>query len=47
MVEYAKPWLSVDEQTDRLAGTGVEMEDRDRAASLLQTVGYYRLTGCF
>ena len=42
MVEYAKPWLSVDEQIDRLAGTGVEME-----ASLLQTVGYYRLTGCF
>lgn len=45
MAEYEKPWLSVDEQIDRLAGHGVEIEDRDRAASLLQAVGYYRLTG--
>lgn len=45
MAEYAKPWLSVDEQIDRLAGHGVEIEDRDRAASVLKAVGYYRLTG--
>lgn len=45
MAEYAKPWLSVDEQIDRLAGHGVEIEDRGRAASVLQAVGYYRLTG--
>lgn len=45
MAEYAKPWLSVDEQIDRLAGHGVEVEDRGRAASVLQAVGYYRLTG--
>ena len=45
MAEYAKPWLSVDEQIDRLAGHGIEIEDRDRAAAVLQAVGYYRLTG--
>lgn len=45
MAEYAKPWLSVDQQIDRLAGHGVEIEDRSRAASVLQSVGYYRLTG--
>lgn len=45
MAEYAKPWLSVDEQIDRLARHGVEIEDRGRAASILQAVGYYRFTG--
>lgn len=45
MAEYAKPWLSVDEQIDRLAGHGVEIDDRGRATSVLQAVGYYRLTG--
>lgn len=45
MAGYAKPWLSVDEQIDRLAGHGVEIQDRARAASVLQAVGYYRLTG--
>ncbi|MEU4362928.1 Abi family protein [Promicromonospora sp. NPDC023987] len=45
MAEYAKPWLSVDEQIDRLAGHGIEVEDHGRATSLLQAVGYYRLTG--
>lgn len=45
MAEYAKPWLSVDDQIDRLAGHGVELEDHGRAASILQAVGYYRLTG--
>lgn len=45
MAEYAKPWLSVDEQIDRLARHGVEIEDRGRAVTMLQAVGYYRLTG--
>lgn len=45
MAEYAKPWLSVDEQIDRLTSHGVEIEDRSRAVSVLQAVGYYRLTG--
>ena len=45
MAEYAKPWLSVDEQMDRLTRHGVEIEDHARTASVLQAVGYYRLTG--
>jgi abortive infection bacteriophage resistance protein len=45
MAEYMKPWLPVDEQIDRLVGHGVEVEDRDRAASILAAIGYYRLTG--
>src|SRR5699024_459094 len=45
MAEYTKPWLPIDEQINRLAGHGVEIEDRGRATSVLQAVGYYRLTG--
>lgn len=44
MAEYTKPWLPVDEQIDGLSGHGVEIEDRGRAASVLQAVGYYRPT---
>lgn len=45
MAEYTKPWLPVDEQIQRLVGHGVEVEDPDRAASILKAIGYYRLTG--
>lgn len=45
MAEYEKPWLSVDEQIDRLIAHGIEIRDRDRATVLLQAVGYYRFTG--
>lgn len=45
MAKYEKPWLSVDEQIDRLSSQGVTIQDRDRAASILHAVGYYRLTG--
>lgn len=45
MVEYTKPWLSQEQQVDRLASHGVDMEDRDRAGALLKAIGYYRLTG--
>lgn len=45
MAEYAKPWLSVDAQIDRLAWHGAEVGERDRAAVLLGAVGYHRLTG--
>lgn len=38
MAEYAKPWLSVDEQIDRLAGHRVEIEDRGRAASIARLI---------
>ena len=45
MVDYAKPWLSIDEQIDKLAARGLIVPDRTAAAHLLRTVGYYRLTG--
>ncbi len=45
MVEYTKPWLSLEQQAEQLASSGVEVGDRDRAAALLKAVGYYRLTG--
>lgn len=43
MVEYTKPWLSLEQQVERLASRRVEVSDR--AAALLKAVGYYRLTG--
>jgi abortive infection bacteriophage resistance protein len=45
MVEYTKPWLSLEQQVDRLAARGVDVGDRDHAAAVLKAVGYYRLTG--
>ncbi len=45
MADYAKPWLPIDEQIDRLTSRGVIVPDRAAAAKLLRTVGYYRLTG--
>lgn len=45
MGQYAKPWLSIEDQIDKLVECGVEVMDRDDCAHLLRTVGYYRLTG--
>ncbi|GAA1492958.1 Abi family protein [Curtobacterium herbarum] len=44
-MEYAKPWLSVDEQIARLRARGLEVPDDAEAAAVLGEVGYYRLTG--
>ncbi|SFN54184.1 Abi family protein [Mycetocola miduiensis] len=45
MVEYTKKWLSLDQQVDRLIDRGLEVEDPGRAAALLKSIGYYRVTG--
>lgn len=45
MVEYTKPWLSLEQQVERLVSRGVDVGDRDRAVALLKAIGYYRLTG--
>lgn len=45
MVEYTKPGLSLEQQVEKLKGRGLEVDDRDRAVALLQSIGYYRLTG--
>ena len=37
--------LTIEEQLNKLASHGVEMEDREEAERLLKQVSYYRLTG--
>lgn len=43
--EYTKPWLSLDQQIEKLDGRGVDVDPRDRTAALLCAIGYYRITG--
>lgn len=45
MAQYAKPWLSLEQQLEKLASRGIETGDPDSATRLLKAVGYYRLTG--
>lgn len=45
MVEYAKPWLSIEDQIRKLQSRGVDVVNHDDCALLLRAVGYYRLTG--
>lgn len=45
MAAYAKPWLSVAEQIDRLRAHGLVIDDDAHAAQVLSSIGYYRLTG--
>lgn len=45
MGEYTKKWLPLDRQIDQLITRGLEVDDREHAESLLQSIGYYRLTG--
>ena len=42
-MEYAKPWLSIDDQVDHLVAKGMECR-RDDLAARLREVGYYRLS---
>lgn len=44
-MEYGKPWLSVEEQIEKLRGRGCRIDDVGSASSVLREVGYYRLTG--
>ncbi len=45
MGEYAKQWLSVEDQINKLASRGVRVPDVGKASQILCAVGYYRLTG--
>ncbi|EPR75355.1 hypothetical protein ADILRU_2311 [Leifsonia rubra CMS 76R] len=45
MAEYAKKWLSLDDQIAKLASRGVEVPDPESCRALLEAVGYYRFTG--
>lgn len=42
---YAKPFLDVDGQLNRLVERGLVIDDRERAYRELQAIGYYRLSG--
>ncbi|MGC5225111.1 Abi family protein [Micromonospora sp. DT81.3] len=42
---YTKPFLTVSEQVDRLTERGLDIGTAEYATSLLQRVGYYRLSG--
>ena len=44
-MEYTKPWLSIESQIDQLTSRGVLVDDHERLAHLLRTIGYYRFTG--
>lgn len=44
-MEYTKEWLPLGRQVERLVDRGLEIDDESRAVALLQSVGYYRLTG--
>ncbi|MGV8882855.1 MAG: Abi family protein [Rhodoglobus sp.] len=42
---YTKPFLTVSEQIDRLTERGLDIGTPEYATSLLQRIGYYRLSG--
>src|SRR5579871_3263977 len=42
---YTKPYKTVAEQIELLAGRGMEITDPVAAAACLQRIGYYRLSG--
>jgi len=45
MESYTKPFLTIDQQLDLIAGRGLDIGDRDYAADCLKNIGYYRLSG--
>lgn len=45
MPEYSKPWLTLDEQVDKLESRGVSVVSRAEDRNLLAKIGYYRLSG--
>ncbi|MCV2401789.1 Abi family protein [Marinomonas sp. C2222] len=42
---YNKPWLSYEQQLDKLIENGLIIDDRNKALSSLEKIGYYRLSG--
>ena len=44
-MEYTKTWLPLDGQVERLVSRGLHVEDREYAVTILEAIGYYRLTG--
>jgi abortive infection bacteriophage resistance protein len=44
-VSYPKPWLTVEQQLDKLQARGLQVSDRAKALNYLHRIGYYRLSG--
>ena len=44
-MEYTKQWLPLEAQVERLVQRGLDVDDPARAVRLLESVGYYRVTG--
>jgi abortive infection bacteriophage resistance protein len=44
-VEYTKSWLPLEAQVERLVRRGLDVKDVGDAIVLLQSIGYYRITG--
>lgn len=45
MTDYRKPWLSTNDQIQRLKDQGLTIENDTQATALLQSIGYYRISG--
>lgn len=45
MKPYDKPWLSYEDQLNKLKQRGLIVTDEDKAISYLERIGYYRLSG--
>jgi hypothetical protein len=45
MAQPLKPWLSIQDQIERLQRRGMQISDEEAAAQWLSAVGYYRLSG--
>lgn len=44
-MNYPKPWLSLEQQLDKLRSRGMQVSDPAKALSYLHRIGYYRLSG--
>jgi abortive infection bacteriophage resistance protein len=45
MMQYTKEWLPLERQVERLTKRGLHIDDVAHATALLESIGYYRLTG--
>lgn len=44
-MSYPKPWLSLEQQLEKLQSRGMEVSDPAKALNYLHRIGYYRLSG--
>ena len=44
-MSYPKPWLSLEQQLNKLQSRGMQVSDAAKARGYLHRIGYYRLSG--